>query len=831
MINQPSDPDTMKKEIHTDQSIVLDIAVTLPLFTIFQYKADPPMTELCHIGKRVIVPFRNRKVMGYIINVSLTSQRSDLKYILDVIDDIQLFQPCMIAFYQWISEYYYYPLGQVIKSALPEGLIAREHTKVVITEDGQKALDNTTTNPLESQVLTRIKSNNETIQSLTKKNKDNSIPISLIRLMKKKNWIDLKSHISGGKKLANVEKFVLLNHDHNEKSIKLSNVQEKILSIIQQHQKMSIKQLKEYHKNVQASLNAFKKKGVIDIIDQPILKDIFGEPIQPDDSLPELSDEQTQVMNQIMEHIDIGFQSFLLFGVTGSGKTEVYMRITAEVIHRQKSALILVPEIALISQIGRQFRSRFGDCVAILHSNLSRGERFDQWMRIIKGDISIVIGARSAIYAPLNYLGVIIVDEEHDPSYKQSIQLKYHARDLAVMRGKLENCIVILGSATPAVQSFYNSIQNRFISLIMNHRIANRKLPDVSIVDLKQYSDKRGIQRYITKSLQEAIQESLSNGEQVLLFLNRRGYSSLPVCASCGATLQCQNCDISLTYHKKEHAYKCHYCGFTRAFSTGCGQCGSVRIKLLGFGTEKMEEYVKALFPMARVKRMDQDTTKQKGASLSILKQMKDQKIDILLGTQMIAKGHDFQNITLVGVICADLSLNFPDFRSGERTFQLLAQVAGRAGRGDRPGRVIIQTYTPKNFIIQTAMKQDYCGFYEQEIQHRKTLRYPPFSRMVQLLMTGSDSDRVKSYAHQLGSLCRTILNSRSSFAQSISILGPVPAPISRMKQQYRWQILLKGMHIKILHVYFRYVLNEEKRLLHDKNIHVLVDVDPVFMM
>ena len=379
------------------------------------------------------------------------------------------------------------------------------------------------------------------------------------------------------------------------------------------------------------------------------------------------------------------------------------MQVAAEAMKTGRSVLVLVPEIALITQMERRFRARFGDCVSVLHSALSAGERYDQWTRILQGETTITIGARSAIFAPFDNLGVIIVDEEHDSSYKQEGKLRYNARDLAVVRAKQNDCIAILGSATPSIQSYYNVTTHKFTELTLTKRVEERRLPDIRIVDLRQTRDARGIERFISPDLHSAMKQSLDRGEQVLLFLNRRGYASFPVCAACGQAMRCKYCDISLTLHQRSNAYRCHYCGYSRAATSSCDICGSTKIKHLGLGTEKLEEMLTSLFSQARIARMDRDTTIRKGSIIKLLKGLKNQTIDILVGTQMVAKGHDFPNITLVGIICADLSLSFPDFRAGERTFQLLAQVAGRAGRGDRPGQVILQTYNPDHFCIAAA--------------------------------------------------------------------------------------------------------------------------------
>jgi len=493
--------------------------------------------------------------------------------------------------------------------------------------------------------------------------------------------------------------------------------------------------------------------------------------------------------------------------------------------------LVLVPEIALITQMERRFRARFGDCVSVLHSALSAGERYDQWSRIIQGEATIAIGARSAIFAPFSNIGVIIVDEEHDASYKQEGSLHYNARDLATVRAKQNECVAILGSATPSIQSYYNVTTKKFTELTLETRVEQRPMPDISIVDLRQTRDMRGIRRFITTELQQAMKMSLERGEQILLFLNRRGYASFPVCGACGQPMRCKHCDISLTLHQKANAYRCHYCGFSRAATSKCEFCGSAKIRRLGLGTEKLEAVVTSIFPKARIVRMDSDTTKRKGSILKLLKGLKNKTTDILVGTQMVAKGHDFPNITLVGIICADLSLSFPDFRAGERTFQLLAQVAGRAGRGDRPGRVVLQTYNPDHFSIAAARQQDFIAFYRQEIGFRKALDYPPYSRMIQLKISGKDPQETESHARLLGDQCRLLKANHSADYQSVVIMGPIEASLTRIAGRYRWQVLLKGLNAKALHQFINQLVSENPTVFARQTVQVAIDVDPLFMM
>ena len=562
-----------------------------------------------------------------------------------------------------------------------------------------------------------------------------------------------------------------------------------------------------------------------------VSRDAIGEIIVPDEP-PELTSDQQQVVDGVIDRIGGGFYSCLLAGVTGSGKTEVYMRIAEAVLNKNRTALILVPEIALISQAERRFRARFGDGIAVLHSSLSKTERRDQWMKIMRGEVGLAIGTRSAIFAPFQSLGVIIVDEEHDTSYKQENGLRYNARDLALVRGKQSGAVVMLGSATPSMQSVFNAGTGKFSAVYsLEKRINNFPLPAITVVDLRNYEARHGVNRFITDELYQAMKETLAEGNQVLLFLNRRGFASFPVCASCGQAVKCKNCDITLTLHRSGNAYRCHFCGYSRSAASGCANCGSAAVKQLGLGTEKVEAVIKQLFPNASVDRLDRDTTIRKGAMARILKNVKKGKTDILIGTQMVAKGHDFPRITLIGIICADLALNFPDFRAGEITFQLLAQVAGRAGRGDTPGRVIMQTYNPDHFSIQTARTHDTTAFYQKEIAFRRQLSYPPYARLIQLRISGKDSEKTRAQAMMVGRRCVMLKQENAADFGSVEILGPAESPIYKLANRFRWQILLKARNAGVLNLFAARLTAEIGAAVRRHGIRLVVDVDPYVMM
>ena len=812
----------------TSDTEYLEVAVAIPVFQTFTYCVPESLADFVSIGKRVLIPFGRRRITGYVLGSSQGFDLKEVKSVLDVLDEQPLFPSAMVPFFRWVADYYKYPLGEVVKNALPGGLNIRDFVLVSLTPDGRDALDSGRLNPISQQILSHAQSGPCRVKELYKKI-DQEIPGALLYSLERQGLISRKWELSDAQTRARLERYVRVA-DGRPHAGKLSRSKAKIMDVLTASGEISVRQLKEIVPTAAASIKPLEKAGYLTIHYKRVYRDPFGESIKPDSAFT-LNREQAEAVASICGYFTKGYKTFLLRGVTGSGKTEVYMQVADLVLKSGRCVLVLVPEIALITQMERRFRARFGDCVGVLHSGLSAGERYDQWTRILEGKATVVIGARSAIFAPLINIGIIIVDEEHDSSYKQEGKLRYNARDLAVVRANQNDCLALLGSATPSIQSYYNAVTEKFSELTLTRRVAQRALAEISIVDLRETRDTRGIGRHISPQLRQAMQETLECGEQVLLFLNRRGYASFPVCSACGQPMRCKHCDISLTLHRRSNAYRCHYCGYSRSAVSKCDVCGSDKIKLLGLGTEKLEGMVAKLFPRARLARMDRDTTTRKGSVLKLLKGLRDNTTDILVGTQMVAKGHDFPNITLVGIICADLSLSFPDFRAGERTFQLLAQVAGRAGRGARPGRVILQTYNPDHFSIDAARHQDFISFYNQEIGFRKALNYPPFSRVIQLKISGTDPRETKKHALTLGDRCQSLKASAIARYQGIEIMGPIEASLTRIARRYRWQILLKGSKARKLHQFINQLMSENPAGLGRPQVQVAIDVDPFFMM
>ncbi|MDA3896298.1 MAG: primosomal protein N', partial [Desulfobacteraceae bacterium] len=569
----------------TEKNTYINVAVTLPLFKTYTYAVPEALQEIIAPGKRVLIPFGKRRITGYVLGTSEKSDIKGIKNIIEVLDEIPLFPSSMIPFFKWLSDYYIHPMGEVIKEALPGGINLNECISIHITECGTKRLQKKSSS-LEDKILTIVSSNTCRLQDLSNKLKQ-EIPNSLICRMEKSGLICRKREIKKPVTRRKMERHIVcLSPEIPGK--KLSATKQKILETAAEHKEISVSELKKIIPTAASHIRKLEEDGSISIFEKPVYRDPFGESVAPD-TPPKLTLDQKHVVSSVVKNLGKGFHSFLLAGVTGSGKTEVYMHAAARAIKKDFSVLVLVPEIALVSEIERRFRARFGECVSVLHSGLSAGERFDQWLRISNRESSIVIGARSAIFAPLTNIGLIIVDEEHDTSYKQESRFRYNARDMAVIRARQEGAIVLLGSATPSIQSVYNVANKKFNELSLQNRVFSQEMPDIQVVDLRKHKDYRGTRRFITVDLQNAIRETLDRKEQVLLFLNRRGFASYPMCSDCGEALKCRHCDITLTLHQKDNAYKCHLCGFSLPSDAPCSDCGSTNIKQLGMGTEKIE--------------------------------------------------------------------------------------------------------------------------------------------------------------------------------------------------------------------------------------------------
>jgi len=741
---------------------IIEVAIPLPLDRTFHYSVPEPLRPRVRQGVRVFVPFGRRKVTGYVLGPA-AHPGAELKDIIDILDDEPLFTSRELVFYRWIASYYLHPLGEVIKTALPAGI---------------------------------------NLQS------------------RRGNTDEAGGHageiIRGGRSILR-ERFYRTT-DGAAESASIRGMGAQILLFLLEHGETSRSILNRRFPNPSAPLKRLVERGLVTLEEREVYRDPFAEEVFERTEPLALNESQSAAFQGISSAISGGdFAPFLLHGVTGSGKTEVYLHAIAHALALGKTALMLTPEIALTPQLIRRFRGRFSEGIAVLHSGLSPGERYDEWRRIRRGQVSIVIGARSAIFAPLENPGIIVVDEEHEASYKQSEGVTYNARDLALVRGKMEKAAVVLGSATPLITTFHAARNGKLHYLGLHERVRGLSLPETRILDVRRLKNAA-----LSPELADALARNLEEGGQSLLFLNRRGFATFLVCRDCGHVFRCPNCSVTLTYHRSKQRHFCHYCDFSIPAPSVCPGCKGADIGLFGKGTERLEDEVKELFPEARVARMDSDTTTGRGGHARILKRLEEGAIDILIGTQMIAKGHDYPGVTLVGVVCADSTLNLPDFRGAERTFQLVTQVMGRAGRGDAPGKVLIQGMAPDHYALVRAASHDYEGFYEDELRFRQETGYPPYSHLALLNLSCTTEKPLEESALEAARILRDL---RRDMGARMEILGPAPAPLAKVRGRYRRQILLKSPNradMKKALTGFRTLWNPSRI------IRTNVDIDPV---
>lgn len=610
---------------------------------------------------------------------------------------------------------------------------------------------------------------------------------------------------------------------------RLSKKESEIVRYLAERGETRAAELRREFKLTAQLLKRMEKKGIVITAGREVVRRAAEGPVigMKSGSIA-LNSAQKTALKEILGGLQSkNYSVYLLHGVTGSGKTEVYLRALAETLRLGGSAIFLVPEIALTPQLLSRISERFQRSdIAVLHSGVPTAVRYDQWRKIGRGDARIIVGARSAVFAPARNLKLIIVDEEHDGSYKQDERMRYNARDLAVVKARCDGATIVLGSATPGMQTFFNAGNKKYRYLTLPDRAGERPLPGVEILDMRLLRDERGKPGILSPPLRAAIGDTLKAGRQTLLFLNRRGFHTFVFCADCGHVLRCLNCSVSMTYHAGENILKCHYCDFAVKAPPICPACRGSRVRSYGMGTERLEEEISRAFPGARVRRMDSDSTARKGAQGKILQAFDKGEIDILVGTQMITKGHDYPGVLLVGVVMADASLNIPDFRASECTFQHLTQVAGRGGRGDDPGRVIIQTLNPEHYAVRLARNHDYLAFYEEEIILRRTLGYPPYSRMVKLNISSTKKERVEEGAKKIGEMAKSISRAFAG-REKVDVMGPAEAPIAKLKGRYRWHLILKGKNVGTLHGVVRDILAQNR----EKGLEIRVDVDPLNFM
>jgi len=798
----------------------IQVAIPIPGEESYSYRVPEHLKEGIELGKRVLVPFRNRKAIGFIVGTGEPPADIKLRDIIDIIDEEPLFDERRLEFLRWVSSYYITSLGIVLKAAHPGGLGVSLRRLIKITENGIKALDAQRLTSHETLVLNTIRNSGQiTSQKLLTLVENTSN--ELLNSLKRRNLLEIGYELASDPKVK-TEKIIVAGDGASleNKSLHRKHAKVEILEFVLTHRRVPLPDLKEVFGNVGAHLNWLEEKEFIKIEHQEISRDPFSQIDISSEDPHKLTLDQDVACKKISGAVDSRkFSPFLLHGVTGSGKTEVYLRAIGEVLKKGKEALVLVPEISLTPQLVKRFRARFGNQVTVIHSALSDGERFDAWRMASRGEVKVVIGARSAIFAPLNNIGIIIVDEEHETSYKQEEAPAYNARDLSLVLGRMNGSVVVLGSATPSVESYSNALKNRYDYLSLPLRVEDRSLPVITVVDMKKESG-----AVFSETLKEAIIKNYEEGKQTILFLNRRGYSGLLICHSCGEILKCPNCTVSLTYHAGDDSIKCHMCGLSERSIPDCSKCGE-HMRGLGIGTQKVEEEVRRILPQATVARMDRDTTSGKNKLLRLYSRLERGEIDVLIGTQMVAKGHDLPGVTLVGVISADISLGIPDFRSGERTFQLVTQVAGRSGRGDHPGKVFVQTYNPDHPSITFATHQDSKGFLEQEIKLREELLYPPFSRLVNVRISGRFESETERIANDSGRIARKMVSKLPM--GSLEILGPSPCPIYKIRNRFRFQMLLKSSNAAILRSFSKQLLSLISKS--SSSVRFSIDVDPFY--
>ncbi|MEE9591190.1 MAG: primosomal protein N', partial [Thermodesulfobacteriota bacterium] len=750
------------------QKLFIDVAIELPIDKLFTYSVPDALSEQADIGKRVLVPFRRRFVTGYTAGFKRKPDLDGVKDIVDVLDEEPLFDDKRLRFFKWISSYYLAPLGEVLGLACPGYINIKSRRHFYLTDEGKKMLDH---EKGVSGNLLRAAEGGISLVALIKRFKRHAT-YSLVNDLLRRGLIREELQLKGGSG-PRIERFVTVSgEDVNAEDLrKKAPIQAKIISCLIENGETSVKVLRKKLGGIDQPLKRLEEKRLVVISKREVERDPFAS-IQRKPTTHEPNKEQKAAVREIISAIkNRRFASFLLYGVTGSGKTLVYIKAIEEVLASGRGVIFLVPEISLTPWPAGYLSHIFPGRVAIMHSGLSEGERFDQWRRIRDGDIDIVVGARSALFAPLKNPGLIIVDEEHERSYKQEDGVRYNARDVALMMGKSFGLTVVLGSATPSIEAFYNSKIGKIKAIHLTKRVENRPMPTIDVVDMRRRREvKKAENGVISDRLKMEMEEALAEGNQVMLFLNRRGFSSFLLCKECGYTFRCRNCSVSLTMHKKRRILLCHYCDFSLPIPDTCPDCKGYSLVDIGLGTERVEDEVRRFFPGARVARMDSDTTRKKGSHSRIIDAVEKRDVDILIGTQMIAKGHHFPSVTLVGIISGDTSVGIPDFRGSERTFQIITQAGGRSGRGKQSGKVTIQTYDPENQCFNKAKEHDYEGFFEDEIVMRKEVVYPPFSRIVCLRVEGNKEERVVKAITALRKVAEGFLKKG---AKGISILGP----------------------------------------------------------
>jgi primosomal protein N' (replication factor Y) len=826
-----------------------NVALPVPLRTSFTYAVPEALRGTVQPGSRVLVPFRTKAMVGVVVELAESEPPgTKIREIVRVLDFVPALTPRLIELAHWIAGYYLAPVGEVFRAMLPPMTEVKTQRQILLTDAGQEAAKSLSGGELshgltsaEAAFLAKLKKKGILQLGLAAKL---GIDATALQRLQRRGLIDVRETMEGRKRrtqrviawkggAAAAEKLTGKEEEEKDNAETLSAPrkagEERIRELLETERgPLPLPQLLKLAQVTRSVIKRMLRDGLLESWEEPI--DPAEDPFDVGYTPPahELNAEQESALKGIRARFELGeFGVQLLHGVTGSGKTEVYLRAVQDTLARGKTAIVLVPEIALTLWIGRQCRSWFGarfEGVAVLHSALSDVERAREWWRVRNGEARVVVGTRSAVFAPLENIGLIIVDEEQENSYKQEDTPRYHGRDVAIVRAKMEGALALLGSATPSMETYHHARERKYELLTLASRVADRSLASVEIVDLREDFQQTHKTSPISAALHAGIQECLTNGTQALVLINRRGYSWSVLCRSCGASVQCVNCSISMTHHKQRNRLECHYCGSIQQIPKICPKCQSKYVYFFGEGSEHLEERLRKEFPGARIARLDRDTARTKRQYQETLGAFAGGALDILVGTQMLAKGHDFQRVTLVGVVSADSSLSLPDFRAAERTFQLLTQVAGRAGRGELKGRVLIQTFYPEHYAIQDAVKQDYTAFFERELHFRRMMAYPPFTSLANVIVRDISLEKAIRWSRQLAEYFSPHDD------KGVRILGPATAPLARLKKEHRFQFLLKSPKRSVL----TKLLGGAMAYCDAKEIPdtaVLVDVDPLSLL
>jgi primosomal protein N' (replication factor Y) len=844
-----------------------DVALAVPLDMVFTYAIPPGMEPV--VGGRVLVPFRQQRMSGIVVELHDRPPQVKTKNVLEALDLSPVLDQHLLRLGKWMADYYLAPVGEVFRTMLPLSAEFKRTIEYRITDEGRMALHlagmsgspaRSKRTPEQQLVEFRVLDYLEGREGVREASLRSAARVSkaLLSGMVRKKWI-AREDVSAARDATRLVKVAVLlaaeeptealpppdpstspsaslgvsakqegsrgARPHTSTAKKLNENQRTLIeALAASGGRLPVEALGGLEVP-RTTLATLVRRGLIELVDEP--QNFTASKLKPRQS-PfefEFSAAQKEALAKIGEAVaSRRFSGLLLHGITGSGKTAVYLACMRQVLDAGRSSILLVPEIGLTPAVAADLHQVFGSEVAILHSGLSDAERAEQWHRIRRGEARVVAGTRSAVFAPVGDLALIIVDEEQDSSYKQEETPRYHARDVAVMRAKMAGAAVVLGSATPSLESYYNAKKNKYALVELPDRVEQRPLPEVEIVDMRQEFQETGQEQVISRKLAEEIRERLEKKEQVMVLLNRRGYSPVVLCRACGKTLQCKNCAVSMTNHKRERKMECHYCGHVEHIPDKCAHCGSEYVYFVGTGSEKLEELLHGMFPQARIGRLDRDTVRGREDFEHALNALNEGALDMLVGTQMIAKGHDIHGVTLVGVVGADMALGLPDFRAAERTFQLLTQVAGRAGRGQSPGKVVLQTYFQDHYAVQFAAQHDFAGFYEKELQFRAWMHYSPYNAIANVLIRSENLDDALTWSGQLG---RWFEKTRH---EGIRVLGPAAAPITRLKRDYRYHFILKSPSREKMNALLRAMLAEAAARKIPRT-QVIVDVDAVWLM